>query len=70
MKTTRRFWPLDYDPEVEIYENLSWDLPGFKRFGKRTAKTVAPSRQPKGRQPRAGHIFTRSAVTFIALSSQ
>ena len=21
MKTTRKFWPLDYDQEVEIYEN-------------------------------------------------
>jgi hypothetical protein len=29
--TTRKFWPLDYDPEVEIYENPSWDLPGYKR---------------------------------------
>ena len=38
MKTTRRFWPLDYDQEVEIYENPSWDLPGLKRFGKRAAK--------------------------------
>ena len=25
-----KFWPLDYDPEVEIYENVSWDLPGFR----------------------------------------
>jgi hypothetical protein len=38
MKTTRRFWPLDYDQEVEIYENTSWDLPGLKRFGKRATK--------------------------------
>jgi hypothetical protein len=30
MTSTRNFWPLDYDPEEEIYENLSWDLPGFK----------------------------------------
>lgn len=29
--TTRKFWPLDYDPEGEIYENLAWDLPGFRR---------------------------------------
>jgi len=32
MKSTRKYWPLDYDPEVEIYENPSWDLPGYKRF--------------------------------------
>ena len=28
--TVRKFWPLDYDPEGEIYENPSWDLPGFR----------------------------------------
>jgi len=28
--TKRKFWPLDYEPEDEIYENLSWDLPGFR----------------------------------------
>jgi len=28
---TRKFWPLDFDPEGEIYETLAWDLPGFKR---------------------------------------
>jgi hypothetical protein len=27
----RNFWPLDLDPEEEIYENLAWDLPGYKR---------------------------------------
>jgi hypothetical protein len=25
----RKFWPFDPDPEGEIYENLSWDLPGY-----------------------------------------
>ena len=28
---TRKFWPLDFDPEGEIYENVAWDLPGYKR---------------------------------------
>jgi hypothetical protein len=28
--TKRKFWPLDYDPEGEIYENVAWDLPGFR----------------------------------------
>lgn len=27
---TRNFWPLDFDPEGEIYESVAWDLPGFK----------------------------------------
>jgi len=26
----RKFWPLDYDPEGEIYENVAWDLPGYR----------------------------------------
>jgi hypothetical protein len=25
----RKFWLFDPDPEGEIYENLSWDLPGY-----------------------------------------
>ena len=27
----RKFWPLDFDPEGEIYETLAWDLPGYTR---------------------------------------
>ncbi len=27
---TRKFWPLDYDPEEEIFDNVSWGLPGFR----------------------------------------
>jgi len=26
-----KFWPLDYNPEGAIYDNLSWDLPGYRR---------------------------------------
>lgn len=29
MSTSNKFFPWD-DPECEIYENLAWDLPGFK----------------------------------------
>jgi hypothetical protein len=25
-----KFWPLDYDPEDEVYETLVWDLPGYR----------------------------------------
>jgi len=39
MRNTNKFWPLDYDPEVEIYENLAWDLPGFRR----ARQTASPS---------------------------
>lgn len=34
--TKRRFWPLDFDPEGEIYENVAWDLPGYRRAGLRS----------------------------------
>jgi hypothetical protein len=23
------FWPLDFHPEGEVYENVAWDLPGY-----------------------------------------
>ena len=29
-----KYWPLDYDPEGEIYNSLAWDLPGY-RLGRR-----------------------------------
>ena len=46
MTSKSKFWPLDYDPEEEIYENLSWDLPGFK-----------PVREVAKRQPRRPKTF-------------
>ena len=44
----RKFWPLSYDPEGEIYENPAWDLPGFKRRtvpGKSSLPATARKRQ-------------------------
>jgi len=47
----RKFWPLDFDPEGEIYENLAWDLPGYmqhrhpRRSGRNPKSTVAPGRK-------------------------
>jgi hypothetical protein len=38
-----KFWPLDYDPEGEIYESLSWDLPGLRPKDK-----VTPSKRRRG----------------------
>jgi hypothetical protein len=40
MTPVRRFWPLDFDQELEIYENLSWDLPGRTRPVKKPRKRV------------------------------
>jgi hypothetical protein len=39
----RKFWLFDPDPEGEIYENLSWDLPGYK-----LPRRPAQARRSKG----------------------
>jgi hypothetical protein len=49
---TRKFWPLDYDPEGAIYENLAWDLPGYRAThssdnSKPAASSRAARRGPK-----------------------
>ena len=38
MIRVRSYWPLDDDLEV-LYENPSWDLPGYQRTRKRLAST-------------------------------
>jgi len=30
MSDNRKFWPLDDNSDGEIYDNLAWDLPGFR----------------------------------------
>ncbi|HUI54147.1 MAG TPA: hypothetical protein VLY04_04200 [Bryobacteraceae bacterium] len=37
-----KFWPLDIDPEGEIYDNVAWDLPGYRI--KRPARRKSPKR--------------------------
>jgi hypothetical protein len=39
--STRKFWPLNYDPEGEIYENVAWDLPGYRR-GRARRRPASP----------------------------
>jgi len=39
----KQFWPLYDDQEVEIYDNLSWDLPG---------RTPRPRRKPSAQRPK------------------
>ena len=34
---TAKFWPLDFDQEVEIYDNPSWNLPGMRTRRRETA---------------------------------
>ena len=50
MNSTRNFWPLDYDPEEEIYENPSWDLPGFKP-ARHSVRSLATRRKPFCKTP-------------------
>jgi hypothetical protein len=40
--TTRKFWPLDFDPEGEVYENVAWDLPGYNRASARAEDSIHP----------------------------
>ena len=50
MKATM-FWPLDYDPEGEVYDSVSWGLPGFRG-----------SRRPARKPERAGSGRPRDIV--------
>jgi hypothetical protein len=45
--STPKFWPLDMDPEGQIYDNPAWDLPGLRRppaAKKSTARPRGPNR--------------------------
>jgi hypothetical protein len=39
---TFQFWPLDMDPEGQIYENPAWDLPGLRRRSPAPKKNAKP----------------------------
>ena len=48
MSHPSKFWPLDFEPEDQIYENPSWDLPGLRRTRKLPrAKSSAIGKAPK-----------------------
>ncbi len=47
----RKFWPLDYDPEGEIYENVAWDLPGFRRKRRKHSGWPRATRAPQDAEP-------------------
>lgn len=44
-----KFWPLDFDPEDEVYETLVWDLPGYR---KKTRARVKVTRLDTDESPR------------------
>jgi hypothetical protein len=51
--TTPNFWPLDLDPEGQIYDNVAWDLPGFRRRRssvKNTTRRTPSSTAPVSRE--------------------
>jgi hypothetical protein len=54
---THKFWPLDYDPEDEVYETLAWDLPGYR---KKTHARVKLTSQKRTEPPRGAVRPTRS----------
>jgi hypothetical protein len=45
----RKFWLFDSNPEGEIYENLSWDLPGYQLKRKTAPGRTTRRKQAKGR---------------------
>jgi hypothetical protein len=45
----RKFWLFDSNPEGEIYENLSWDLPGYQLKRKTPPARTSRRRQAEGR---------------------
>ena len=47
---TRNFWPLDFDPEGEIYENVAWDLPGYNKRGRQSRPPAQSLRRKKSRR--------------------
>jgi hypothetical protein len=47
---TSKFWPLDYDTDGEIYENVAWDLPGLRPHRHKSGKArVLEPRKPRRR---------------------
>jgi hypothetical protein len=44
MKQHKRFWLLGDSSDEEIYESLSWDLPGFTAFLRSTRKSAKGDR--------------------------
>jgi hypothetical protein len=48
MTSQSKFWPLDYEPEDEIYENLSWDLPGLRRTRRKASANFAMQPRDRG----------------------
>ena len=45
------FWPLDYEIEDEIYDNLAWDLPGLRKRKRR-----GDARPGQSSQGASGHL--------------
>jgi len=38
--STPKFWPLDYEPEDEIYDSLAWDLPGYRKAAQTGSRRI------------------------------
>lgn len=44
LMSIRKYWPLDMDPEGQIYDNLAWDLPGYRRRRPQAARRFTRQR--------------------------
>jgi hypothetical protein len=44
MNSKCKFWPLDDNSEGEIYDNLAWDLPGYRN--RKSNSRVKSRRRP------------------------
>jgi hypothetical protein len=49
LMNTSKFWPLVYDTDGEIYENVAWDLPGFRRHRPKPRTAQPPPRKRRKR---------------------
>jgi hypothetical protein len=58
---TRKYWPLDYDPECEIYDNPAWNMPGFRNsIGNCCRQSARPRNVYRALSPRAIRETTHS----------
>jgi hypothetical protein len=62
LMSTARFWTLDIDLEGQIYDNVAWDLPGFRR-SHRSVKQPRRSGRRGGRSAASlKHPITHKSV--------
>jgi hypothetical protein len=46
-ESVRSFWPLADDFETEIFDSLAWNLPGYRKPGKGSARYLSRGFSPR-----------------------